>query len=201
MRTLTIKQGNGNNVAYDEGWHIFTVGTAKYGKGQGDPYLTMTFVEAPENLNLRVYEVKNRDGEEFAIANVFRYANAGISEEVLTSGDGTDTKTIQLDDSPEHLVGKQLNVLVYKIENEDGTFSRCFKQVAPTVLEGTVETFTASDVTYWKSQAVKQWNDYTPKEAKYDRLDDRTGTPVLTATTHSNGEERKLATADEDIPF
>ena len=200
MKTLTIKQGGANLEAYNEGWHEFTVKTAKYAKGDGSPYLTMTFVEAPDNFNCRIYEVKNRDGEEFAIANVFRFANAGIQEEVLTNSDGSDTKVLQLDDKPEHLIGKKLNVLVYKIENEQGSFSRCFKQVAPTVLEGVAETFTKDNVDYFKGQAVRQWNQYRPNEAKYDALDERTGLPTLTQAT-TNGTDSKELVTDDDIPF
>ena len=204
MRSVTLKNGGGGNTAYDEGWHDFTIKTAKYAKGEGSPYLVMTFVDAPETFNCRVYEVKNKEGEEFAIANVFRFANAGISEEVLEGTNGT--KTIQLDDKPEHLIGKRLNVLVYKIENEDGTFSRCFKQVAPTELEGVVETFTANDVRYFKQSAIKQFNNYTPQASKYSKLDEATGMPVLgseQSAVSSNGVATS-ETADavtDDIPF
>ena len=205
MRSITIKTGGGGNSAYDEGWHEFTIKTAKYAKGEGSPYLVMTFEDAPETFSCRVYEQKNKEGEEFAIANVFRFANAGLSEEVLTSSDGTNNVTIQLDDKPEHLIGKKLNVLVYKIENHDGTFSRCFKQVAPTALTGVVETFTDSDVHYHKGRAVKQFNSYTPNEAKFNALDERTGLPVsgaTVATSTPNGTaEPTMATATDDIPF
>ena len=30
MRSVTLKNGGGGNTAYDEGWHDFTIKTAKY---------------------------------------------------------------------------------------------------------------------------------------------------------------------------
>ena len=116
-------------------------------------------------MNLLVWEVKNKDGEEFAIGNVFRLANAGISTEKLTTGDGTESMTLQIDDTPTHLIGKKLNILVYEIQDDKGTWARAYKAVAPTELTGTAESFTSSDVDYHKAKAIKDWNAWPGKDS------------------------------------
>ena len=78
MRTLTVKQNSGGN--WGAGWHELTVSTAKYGDYNGSNFLELGFKDYPENFTLRIYAKKGKDGEEFAIGNVFRYANAGITE-------------------------------------------------------------------------------------------------------------------------
>ena len=77
MRTLTVRKGG---TDFTTGWHTLTVSDAKYGDWEGKRYLDVFFDGYPENFNMRVYEQKSKNGEEFAIGQLFRFANAGITD-------------------------------------------------------------------------------------------------------------------------
>ena len=160
MRTLTVKKGGGTN--YRVGWHTLVVSNAKYGDWEGNKFLDIWFDGYPENLNTRVY-AKVNNGEEWAIGQVFRFANAGITG-VLDGSDGNIV--IKMDDSPEQLKGKTVNTFFYK----EGKYSRILKQVAPTVFQNEAETFTDEDVTYWKSKAEKYFAKYV--QPKIENVED-----------------------------
>tara|TARA_R110002020_G_scaffold443766_2_gene655063 strand:- start:1470 stop:2006 length:537 start_codon:yes stop_codon:yes gene_type:complete len=155
MRTLTIKSGGGGGN-FDGGWNHVEITKAKYGDWEGSKYIDVWFKDFPETLNLRCYAKKGKDGEEFAIGRLFRFANAGLTES-LDSEDGT--KIVKLDDSPDQLVGKMLNVYLYK----DGEYYRILAQPAPTEFTNIVESFKENDITYWKGKAVKYFHDYVEK--------------------------------------
>ena len=162
VRTLTVKTGGGSS--FSTGWHTKLISKAEYGDYNGTKYLDVWFDDFPESLNMRVYEKKNATGEEFAIGNLFRYANAGITSALEGAN---NTKVIKLDDSVEALIGKNVNVYVHK----DGKYSRVLNQCAPTEFENMVETFSADDVQYWKDRAEKYFKEYVqPKIEK--KLDD-----------------------------
>ena len=162
VRTLTVKTGGGSS--FSTGWHTKLINKAEYGDFNGTKYLDVWFDDFPESLNMRVYEKKNADGEEFAIGNLFRYANAGITSALEGAN---NTKVIKLDDSAEALIGKNINVYVHK----DGKYSRVLNQCAPTEFENVVEKFSADDVQYWKDRAEKYFREYVqPKLEK--KLDD-----------------------------
>ena len=76
MRTMTLKKGG---TDFGPGWKTVTVKTAKYGDWEGKKFLDLTFESYPDTLNDRVYATTGKNGEEFAIGQVFRFANAGIS--------------------------------------------------------------------------------------------------------------------------
>ena len=176
-RTMTINKGGGTD--YEPGWKTITISRAAYGVFNEAQYLDVWFDDFPESLNMRVYEKKHATGEEFAIGNLFRYANAGITSALEGQG---GTKVIKLDDSPEALIGKNVNVYVHK----DGKYSRVLNQCAPTEFENVVEKFSADDVQYWKERAEKYFREYVqPKLEK--KLDDVVDT--------SNSSE------NDDIPF
>ena len=156
MRTLTIKSGGGGN--FNGGWNLVEITNAKYGEWQGNKYLDIFFKDFPETLNMRVYSKEGKNGEEFAIGRVFRFANAGLTES-LEGDDGT--KVVKLDDSPEQLVGKALNIYLFK----DGEYYRVLTQPAPTEFSNVVETFKDSDISYWKGKAEKYYNDYIKKDS------------------------------------
>ena len=99
MRTWTIKQGGSS---WATGWHTLTVSTAKYGTYNDSKFLELGFKDYPDNFTLRIYAKKGKDGEEFAIGNVYRFANAGITE--VLEGTGGD-KVVKIDDSAEQMVG------------------------------------------------------------------------------------------------
>ena len=163
MRTLTIKSGGGGG--FTEGWNHVTISSAKYGEWEGKKYIDVHFDGFPETLNMRVYAKKGKDGEEFAIGRLFRFANAGITE-ALESDDGT--KVVKLDDSAEQLKGKELNIYLYP----DGEYKRILGQPAPTAFENAIEMFKPSDIEYWKGRAEKYYKDYIQKSEQEHPLTD-----------------------------
>ena len=156
-RTLTVKTGGGSS--YSTGWHTKLISKAEYGDYNGSKYLDIWFEDFPESLNMRVYEKKNASGEEFAIGNLFRYANAGITSALEGAN---NTKVIKLDDSPQALIGKSLNVYVHK----DCKYSRVLNQAAPTEFQNVVESFNADDVEFWKKRAEKYYTEYVQPKLK-----------------------------------
>ena len=183
MRTLTIKQGGSS---WATGWHTLTVSTAKYGTYNESKFLELGFKDYPDNFTLRIYAKKGKDGEEFAIGNVFRFANAGITE--VLEGTGGD-KVVKLDDSAEQMVGKKLNIFFYK----DGDYTRAYSSVAPTVFENAIDTFTESDVEFWKNKAETRFRDYTPGNGAVNTengtVTESVGVPVNHTTTSTDTEE------------
>jgi hypothetical protein len=174
MRTLTVRKGSGTN--YITGWHTLTVSNAKYGDFNGTKFLDVWFEGYPENFTMRVYEAKSPDGEEFAIGQIFRFANAGITDGL----DGPDGNVVvKIDDDTGHLTGKELNVYFHK----DGDYTRALKQCAPVCFKNIIEEFNEHDVEYWKGRAEKYYTDYVLNKTNG-------ATPVATT-------ERETA----DIPF
>ena len=152
MRTLTVKKG-GNSSNFATGWHTLTISNAKYGDYNGTKFLDVHFNEYPENFTMRVYEKRGPDGEEFAIGQVFRFANAGITDGL----DGPDGNVVvKIDDDAKHLRGKEINVFFHK----DGEYTRALKQCAPTPFKNIIEEFHEGDVEYWKGRAEKYYTDY-----------------------------------------
>ena len=169
-RTLTLNnKGSGN---WAEGWHTLKINNAKYGTWGETKYVDTWFEGYPENFNMRVYSKIGQNGEEFAIGNLYRFANAGITD-ALESAEGETV--IKMDDSAEALVGSTVNVYFYK----DGKFSRILSQVAPTVFKNIVEEFTDKDVEYFKNRAEASFQKYVK--------------PKL--------EEKELVAETSDIPF
>jgi len=153
MRTLTVRKGG---TDFTTGWHTLTVSDAKYGDWEGKRYLDVFFDGYPENFNMRVYEQKSKNGEEFAIGQLFRFANAGITDGL----DGPDGNiVVKIDDDTSHLKGKHLNVFFHK----DGEYTRALKQVAPVEFENVIEKFTENDVSYWKKRAEQYYTEYVSK--------------------------------------
>ena len=143
-RTLTLpKRGTGQ---WTEGWHTLEISHAAYGNWNDTKYIDVLFKDYPENFNMRIYEKVGKDGEEFAIGNLFRFANAGITD-ALESAEGETV--IKMNDEAEELIGKTINVYFYK----DGKFSRVLGQVAPVPFKNVVDEFTEKDVTYFKGKA------------------------------------------------
>ena len=122
MRTITVKQNSGS--MFSPGWASLEITKAVYGDYNGTKYIDCFFKDYPDSLNLRIYEKKGKDGEEFAIGRLFRFANAGITE-VLTGSNGESV--VKIDDSAASLIGKTINVYLYK----DGKYSRILSSVAP----------------------------------------------------------------------
>ena len=185
MRTLTVKHGGS---LWTTGWHTLTVTTAKYGTYNESKFLEIGFKDYPDNFTLRIYAKVGKDGEEFVIGNVYRFANAGITE--VLEGTGGD-KVVKIDDSAEQMVNKQLNIFFYK----DGDYTRAYSSVAPTVFENAIDTFTEGDVEFWKNKAETRFRDYTPGN----------GTVSTNGTVTEGGgvgvPHTSTETSTEEIPF
>ena len=179
MRTLTIKSGGGNNQ-YNTGWHELLVSKAEYDEWNGSKCIDVYFDDYPENFNMRIYAKTGADGEEFAIGQMYRFANAGISN-ALEGPDGT--KVLKMDDSPEALIGKKMNVYLYK----DGKYSRILNRTAPTVFENAAESFNQSDVDYWKSKAESYYKAFVLPKVENKKSEE--------PTTSESSE------SDDNIPF
>ena len=178
VRTLTVKTGGGSS--FTTGWHTKTIEKAEYGEYGESKFLDVWFDGLPPSLNMRVYTKENADGEEFAVGNLFRYANAGISSALEGQN---NTKIVKLDDSVEQLVGKNLNIYIHK----DGKYSRVLNQCAPTEFENVVETFSADDVQYWKDRAEKYFLEYVKP-----KLDKKSADITKVDTSDSS---------EDDMPF
>lgn len=184
-RTMTVNKGGG--VDYGEGWKTATISRAAYGVFNEAKYLDVWFEGFPDNFNARIYE-KVSNGEEWAIGQVFRFANAGI-----TGGlEGTNGKVvIKMDDNPAHLAGMQVNIYLYK----DGKYSRILKQFAPTVFENVAEKFTDDDVVYWKGRAEKFYNDFV--KPKLNKTEEGGNQSFVSSTTTNE----TSTTSSDEIPF
>jgi len=183
MRTLNIKSGGFDKTP---GWKTVKISGAEYGTYSGDDgdskFLQIKFEGYPDNLDMRIYETIGSDGEEFAIGQIFRFANAGLTD-VLEGQNGE--KIVKLDDDPKHLVGQHINVLFY----QDGDYARIFKQAAPTPFSNDVETFTDNDVTYWQNKAEKY----------YDKVHGTSSSPETSTTV--NLDKNGTTTDTAEIPF
>ena len=186
-RTMTVSKGGG--TSYGEGWKTLTISRAAYGVFNDLKYLDVWFEGYPENFNARIYS-KVSNGEEWAMGQVFRFADAGI-----TGGlEGTNGKmVIKMDDNPINLQGKQVNVFLYK----DGKYSRILKQFAPTAFTNVAETFSDDDVTYWKGKAEKYFNGYVKPKLE------ETGESNSFVSSNATNETVKTETTitGDDIPF
>tara|TARA_R100000008_G_scaffold71022_1_gene48751 strand:+ start:2022 stop:2567 length:546 start_codon:yes stop_codon:yes gene_type:complete len=181
MRTLTVKKTSG--TLWATGWHQLNISSAKYGDYNGSKFIELAFEDYPDNFTLRIYAKVGKDGEEFAIGNVFRFANAGITE--VLEGTGGD-KVVKLDDSADNMAGKSLNVFFYK----DGDYTRAYSSVAPTVFENAIDTFTEKDVEYWKKKAETRFENYTPGSGA-----------TVDSVIESNNVPETTSTSSPDVPF
>ena len=158
MRTVTLKENSG--VDYSAGWHTLTINNAKYSNVDGTAVLDIWFEGYPENFNMRTW-AKETNGEEWRIARLFRFANAGIGEVLEEDG----TKRLALDDDANQLVGKTINILFYKedVTMPDGnekTFARPYTDPAPTVFTNAAESFDAAGVERLKAKAEERFHSY-----------------------------------------
>ena len=185
-RTITVNKGGG--MSYESGWKTATISRAAFGVYNDAKYLDVWFEGYPDNFNARIYE-KISNGEEWAVGQVFRFANAGIDGGL----EGTDGKmVIKMDDNPAHLAGKQVNIYLYK----EDKYSRILKQFAPIPFKNVAEEFTDDDVAYWKTRAEKYFNDYIKEKLTSEGSSDF----VSSTTTNETGTSTGTASTD-DIPF
>ena len=152
--SIKVKKGGGSGD-FEPGWKKVTANKAKYGTLEnGSRYIDVWFDNYKDNFNLRMYAKVSKAGEEFAIANLFRFAGAGIQE--VVEGDDNDC-IVKIDDSADNLVGKTFWIYLYK--NDEG-YSRVLQRIAPDEMENQLDTFSENDVAYWKKRAeqyFKEW--------------------------------------------
>ena len=100
---MAIKTMSSTGGDWSIGWKEVTLKDAKYGMYNDIRLVDAWLEEYPDTINLRMYEAKSKDtGEEFAIAKLFRLANAGIIGEVQ---DSSGKKSLQYDDEAANLNG------------------------------------------------------------------------------------------------
>ena len=153
--TMTVKKGTGSGN-FEPGWYEVGISKASYGTlDNGAKYIDVWFDEYPDTFNLRMYAKTNKEGEEFAIDNLFRYANAGITE--VSDGTETGEHIVKIDDTASNLVDKEVWIYLYK--NEEG-YSRVLQRIAPVEFKGTLDTFKENDVNYCKGRSEKYFQDW-----------------------------------------
>ena len=184
VKTMAKNTGSGQ---YTEGWHELTISKATDGNWNDKRVIDLNFEDYNEHMKHRIFETHNgTSGEEFKIANLFRYACAGILG-VLKDPTGKNP-VIQYDDEVTNLVGTRVNVLFVKeASTTDGKeYSRTFDLV-PVAQETEHITWTDDDVARLKKGVEKQ---YTKKTAT---TTNGVGTVNLDTTT--------TTTSDAEIPF
>ena len=143
---VTKKEGGGG---YDEGWKTVTISSAQKGDYNGSKFVDLWFEGYPESLKCRVWEARSGEGEEFSISNMVRYSNPEILEELDKDG----TIAASLDDSPNGLKGKSLQVLFYKKENG---YSEVAQKVAPAKpFQNIVDNFDENRISRIKESAER----------------------------------------------
>ena len=160
---ITLKESSGGS--YPEGWQSVTVSKAEKGDYNGTLYYDLWFNSYPDNLKCRVWETKNKDGEEFSISNLFRYSNPEILEENEADG----KKSIKIDDSPMALQGKNLQVLFYK--NGNGYTEVAQKVVPASPFQNTIDNITTEKIDGMKQSAERYINS-RKETAKAESHDD-----------------------------
>tara|TARA_R100000656_G_C3940093_1_gene126565 strand:- start:285 stop:854 length:570 start_codon:yes stop_codon:yes gene_type:complete len=160
MAVKTMKMSSG--ISYDIGWHELTISSAKYDTwvsrdGKEKRVIDLNFEGYPEKRRLRMFAVNNKEtGEEFKIANLFRFANAGILG-VLKDPTGKKP-VIQYDDEAENLIGKRINVFFYKEQKTGNEYIQMFDTVAPVEQEGEHVSWTSEQVASLKVSAEKNYH-------------------------------------------
>jgi len=189
MAVKTMKKNTGSGQ-FSAGWHELTIKTAtdgvwKDGQGTEKRTVDLTFEDYPEAMSHRVFATHNRTtNEEFNIANLFRYACAGIIS-VLNDPTGKNP-VLQYDDEVTNLVGTRVNAFFFKQKSttDDKEYSRIF-DLAPVVQETEHIIWKTDDVDSLKHSVEKRY-------AKKHLTDNNTvGTVNIDTTTNSTA----------DIPF
>ena len=191
MAVKTMSATSGGDGKFDDGWHELTIANATYGTYKapaGDKrYITLNFEGYPDNMDLRIYEVFNKTtNEEFKVANLFKYANAGILN-VLQDPTGKKP-VIQYDDEASGLIGKKVNVLFYKERKTGKGYTRMFDNIAPVEQEGEHLSYTADQVSGIQKSLEKS----------LDKMLESTTTNNVASTTV---ESESTVAGDATIPF
>ena len=186
MAVKTMAKNTGG--LYAEGWHELTISKATDGAWNDKRIIDLNFEGYNDSMQHRVFETHNKtSGEEFKIANLFRYACAGILG-VLKDPTGKNP-VIQYDDEVANLVGTRLNALfVKKPSKTDGKEYSEVYDVVPVAQETEHLTYTEDDVARMKTRVEGR---HTGKASVKTNV---VGT-VATETTSTS------TTSNADIPF
>ena len=182
IKTMAKDVGVGQ---YNAGWHELTISHAVDSEWNGKRVIDLNFEGYPETMRHRVFETVNKKTEEeFAIANLFRHACAGILN-VLNDPTGKKP-VIQYDDEVANLVGTRVNAYFFKeTSTTDGNeYSRIFDLI-PVVQETEHLTWTADTVERLKRNVEKRHTKKTTANSG------DLGTVSVETTTNSTA----------DIPF
>ena len=170
MAIKTMTGGNSGQNPYARGWHAATIKSAEEGTWNDTKYIDVRFENYNDYFKLRVYERHNKEtNEEFAIARLFKFANAGI---ISVLKDQTGNKpVIQYDDDVAGLVGKKLNI--YVVDNKKNSeFAAVWDRYAPVAQEGEHISYSDDDVAFWKKQAEDNHAEYGKVESNGAVTDD-----------------------------
>ena len=153
VKTMIKNTGSGQ---YTEGWHELTISKATDGNWNDKRVIDLNFEDYNEHMKHRIFETHNgTSGEEFKIANLFRYACAGILG-VLKDPTGKNP-VIQYDDEVINLVGTRVNALfVKKLNSETDKEYVEIYDLVPVVQETEHLTYTEDDVSRLKARVEKR---------------------------------------------
>ena len=151
IKTMSVSSGGGQ---WTEGWHTLTISKAEYGDWNGTRVLDLYFEDYPETFNHRIFEAFDKEThEEYSLAKFFKLCNAGLIDKIKSP---SGKEAIQYDDDESGLVGKQFNALFYKDAND---YNKICNRIAPVEQTGTVVSYSAEDVNFWKGVAEKYLNE------------------------------------------
>ena len=140
-------------TSFPTGWKLVTVIKAERGNYNDCKFYDLWFEGLPDNMNCRVWEARNKDGEEFSVANMIRYSNPEILEEM----DGNDGKAVvKVDDAPSSLIGKTFQAYFFK--NDEG-YTRISQKVVPSApFMNAINNITEDTIQNLKSSTEKWEN-------------------------------------------
>ena len=159
---------------YSEGWKTVTVSNATKGDYSGSKYIDLFFEGYPETLKCRVWEARSGEGEEFQIANMVRYSNPTVLDELDKDG----TTAASLDASPAGLKGKSLQVFFYKKDNG-------YSEISPKVVPAIPFVNIVDDITEERISRLK-----ASAEAYIKRRQEANG--VTAETTETTGDTNDI---------
>jgi len=161
LKTMSVSEGSGQ---YASGWHELEISKAEYTKWNDNLVIDIWFKDYPEQFKTRIFSAFNKDtNEEFSIARLFKVANAGIVS-VLKDASGKHP-VIQYDDEAEGLIGKKVNVFLYKQKGKEGKeYSNPFNRFAPVIQKGEHISYSNDDVSFYKKNVEKACEQYIAKK-------------------------------------
>ncbi len=164
MAIKTMSASSGGGSKYSEGWHDAKISKAEYGEWNGKKYLELWFEGYGQYQTMKVYEMFSKaDNQEFAIARVFKYAQAGIMS-VLDDPTGK-RPIIQYDDDINGLIGKGLAIRLHP-DPKNPKYTRISSEPAPIAGKYEHMSFTDDVVASIKAGADKRLENYLSRVPK-----------------------------------